>query len=123
MADRRTPGGDQLHARRQGDATPGRRAEHRGDDPARAGTRAPGRGRVGTSEEQAMEIGALVKELQSGISARGTSGYWEMPRLQGRGDGGGGNGGGGMPRISWSFDSGLPDPSTFPIDDLCRITE
>ena len=38
-----------------------------------------------------MEIGALVKELQSGISARGTSGYWEMPRVQGRGgaDGGG----------------------------------
>ena len=28
-----------------------------------------------------------------------------------------------MPRIAWSFDSGLPDPSTFPIDDLCRITE
>ena len=67
-----------------------------------------------------MEIGALVKELQSGISARGTSGYWEMPRVQGRG---GGDGGGGMPRIAWSFDSGLPDPTTFPIDDLCRITE
>jgi 2-aminoadipate transaminase len=70
-----------------------------------------------------MEIGALVKELQSGISARGHSGYWEMPRLQGRGPGGGGGAGGGMPRITWSFDSGLPDPATFPIDDLCRITE
>ncbi len=72
-----------------------------------------------------MEIGALVKELQSGISARGTSGYWEMPRVQGRGgaDGAGGAGGGGTPRITWSFDSGLPDPATFPIDDLCRITE
>ena len=68
-----------------------------------------------------MEIGALVKELQSGISARGTSGYWEMPRLQGRG--GGEGSGGGIPRIAWSFDSGLPDPATFPIDDLCRITE
>ena len=72
-----------------------------------------------------MEIGALIKELQSGISARGTSGYWEMPRLQGRGgaDGAGGGVSGGMPRIAWSFDSGLPDPATFPIDDLCRITE
>jgi 2-aminoadipate transaminase len=68
-----------------------------------------------------MEIGALVKELQSGISARGHSGYWEMPRVTARG--GAGGAGGGMPRITWSFDSGLPDPSTFPIDDLCRIIE
>src|SRR3954469_26007958 len=70
-----------------------------------------------------MEIGALVKELQSGISARGTSGYWEMPRVQGRGGADGEGGDGGTPRITWSFDSGLPDPATFPIDDLCRITE
>ena len=63
-----------------------------------------------------MEIGALVKELQSGISARGTSGYWEMPRVQGRGgaDGAGGAGGGGMPRITWSFDSGPARPRDVP---------
>ncbi len=48
-----------------------------------------------------------VRELLSKASAAGNPGYWDFPEIP----------------VKWHFESGLPDPATFPIDDLARLCE
>ncbi len=48
-----------------------------------------------------------VRALLSKASAAGTPGYWDWPEIP----------------VKWHFESGLPDPATFPIDDLVRLSE
>jgi 2-aminoadipate transaminase len=48
-----------------------------------------------------------VRALLSKASAAGNPGYWDWPEIP----------------VKWHFESGLPDPATFPIDDLVRISE
>ena len=45
--------------------------------------------------------------LQSRAAERGRTGYWNFPEVE----------------VKWAFEAGLPDPRTFPIDDLLRISE
>ncbi len=48
-----------------------------------------------------------IKSLYSQAVGEGSSGYWEFPAVD----------------VTWAFEAGLPDPATFPIDDLVRISE
>lgn len=48
-----------------------------------------------------------IRSMLSRMAQRGESGYWDWPDQT----------------TTWNFDSGLPDPVTFPIDDLVRISE
>src|SRR4051812_24513731 len=48
-----------------------------------------------------------LKSFYSSAAQRGMSGYWEFPEMN----------------ITWAFEAGLPDPATFPIDDLLRLHE
>ena len=48
-----------------------------------------------------------VEELRSDAAARGRARYWGIEAQTSR----------------WAFEAGLPDPDTFPIDDLVRISE
>ena len=48
-----------------------------------------------------------LSNLQSRAAQRGRPGYWDYPEAQ----------------IKWAFEAGLPDPRSFPIDDLVRISE
>ena len=48
-----------------------------------------------------------VRSLLSKASAAGTPGYWDWPEIP----------------VKWHFESGLPDPATFPIEDLARLSE
>ena len=48
-----------------------------------------------------------VRALLSKASALGNPGYWDWPEIP----------------VRWHFESGLPDPVTFPIDELVRLTE
>ena len=45
--------------------------------------------------------------LQSRAAQRGRSGYWNYPEVE----------------VKWAFEAGLPDPRSFPLDDLARISE
>ena len=47
------------------------------------------------------------ESFTSQAAGQGTSGYWSIPDIQ----------------VRWAFEAGLPDPQTFPIDDLVRISE
>ena len=47
------------------------------------------------------------KSFTSQAAAQGTAGYWNYPDIQ----------------VRWAFEAGLPDPDTFPIDDLVRISQ
>lgn len=49
-----------------------------------------------------------VDSLRSAAAAAGRSGYWAFD---------------GEITVKWAFEAGLPDPATFPIDDLARIHE
>jgi len=53
------------------------------------------------------ERAALVKSLVSTAARRGRSGYLDLPEVP----------------VTWAFEAGLPDPATFPIDALARISE
>ncbi|MCZ6785122.1 MAG: PLP-dependent aminotransferase family protein [Proteobacteria bacterium] len=48
-----------------------------------------------------------LSSFRSRAAQRGRPGYWDFPEVQ----------------IKWAFEAGLPDPRTFPIDDLVRISE
>ena len=48
-----------------------------------------------------------IRSLYSKVATQGQLGYPRQPESP----------------IRWSFDAGLPDPSTFPIDDLVRLSE
>ena len=48
-----------------------------------------------------------LESFYSSAAQRGFGGYWEFPEMN----------------ITWAFESGLPDPATFPIDDLLRLHE
>ncbi len=48
-----------------------------------------------------------ITTFASRAAAGGGSGYWDIPEV----------------KVSWAFEAGLPDPATFPIDDLVRISE
>src|SRR4051794_21779350 len=48
-----------------------------------------------------------MKSFYSSAAQRGHAGYWEFPAMD----------------ITWAFESGLPDPDTFPIADLLRLHE
>jgi 2-aminoadipate transaminase len=49
----------------------------------------------------------IIHTMYSTMASRGAPGYWKTE----------------LPRITWSFDSGLPDPTTFPLDDFVRISD
>ena len=49
----------------------------------------------------------LLQSLVSTAARRGHSGYLDLPEVP----------------VRWAFEAGLPDPATFPIDDLARISE
>ncbi|MCZ6464405.1 MAG: PLP-dependent aminotransferase family protein, partial [Proteobacteria bacterium] len=48
-----------------------------------------------------------LSSFRSRAAQRGRPGYWDFPEVQ----------------VKWAFEAGLPDPRTFPIDDLVRISE
>ena len=48
-----------------------------------------------------------IRSLSSRAAAEGTPGYWDFPEID----------------VRWAFEAGLPDPDTFPLDDLLRISE
>lgn len=52
------------------------------------------------------ESGGIRSMFAQGVR-RGESGYWDWPEQI----------------TTWHFDSGLPDPATFLVDDLVRISE
>ncbi len=54
-----------------------------------------------TSEESKIRL------LASRTARSGSSGYWEFPEIE----------------VKWAFEAGLPDPATFPVDDLVRLSE
>src|SRR5580698_2874602 len=49
----------------------------------------------------------IIQSMYSTMASRGAPGYWKTP----------------PPKVTWSFDSGLPDPTTFPLDDFVRISD
>jgi 2-aminoadipate transaminase len=49
-----------------------------------------------------------IRALASKRAGLGTTGYWEYPEPE---------------SMPWAFEAGLPDPASFPIDDLARIAE
>ena len=55
------------------------------------------------------DLSALSEKLLSGSASRSWRGPFNFPQ-------------GSVP-ITWSFDAGLPDPSTFPLDDFSRIAD
>ena len=48
-----------------------------------------------------------LSSFRSRAAQRGRPGYWDFPEVQ----------------VKWAFEAGLPDPRSFPIDDLVRISE
>jgi len=48
-----------------------------------------------------------LQSLFSSAARRGRPGYLDLPEVP----------------VTWAFEAGLPDPATFPIDDLVRISE
>jgi 2-aminoadipate transaminase len=52
-------------------------------------------------------IGENLRSLYAQAAQRGHAGYLDLPPVS----------------VSWAFEAGLPDPATFPIDDLLRIGE
>jgi 2-aminoadipate transaminase len=50
--------------------------------------------------------GSLLRSLISTAASRGRSGYLDLPEVP----------------VAWAFEAGLPDPATFPIDALTRIS-
>jgi 2-aminoadipate transaminase len=48
-----------------------------------------------------------LTRLRSRAAQRGRPGYWDFPEVP----------------VKWAFEAGLPDPRTFPIDDLVRLSE
>ena len=48
----------------------------------------------------------LITSLRSAAARRGRSFYLDLPPAE----------------VTWAFEAGLPDPVTFPLDDLERIT-
>lgn len=48
-----------------------------------------------------------LRSLFSAAARRGRSGYLDLPEVP----------------VTWAFEAGLPDPATFPIEDLVRISE
>jgi 2-aminoadipate transaminase len=53
------------------------------------------------------DIASLIGKLASVPARKGFRGYWNMPEV----------------KVTWAFEAGLPDPATFPVDDLLRISE
>jgi 2-aminoadipate transaminase len=56
---------------------------------------------------QSEEPTEQIRLLRSQAARRGTGSYLDLPRAE----------------VKWVFEAGLPDPETFPIDDLVRISE
>lgn len=53
------------------------------------------------------DITGLIGRLASKPAQKGFRGYWQMPEF----------------KVTWAFEAGLPDPATFPVDDLLRLSE
>jgi len=49
----------------------------------------------------------FIQSMYSVMSSRGGPGYWKTSAKP----------------VTWSFDAGLPDPTTFPLDDLVRLSD
>lgn len=61
----------------------------------------------GEVESDAATTEAMIRSLYSPMAASGTWGYWGSSDRE----------------VTWSFDAGIPDPATFPVDDLIRLSE
>ena len=48
-----------------------------------------------------------IRALYSAAARAGSSGYFDYPEVE----------------VRWAFDAGLPDPESFPIEDLGRIAQ
>ena len=56
--------------------------------------------------------GRCIASASSGWGEAATRPAWRLLGVPGE-----------MPKIRWAFEAGLPDPATFPLDDLERLTD